>query len=267
MTRFARGSLRAPLLAPVALLLLAAPALAAPDAAGLVAALKGCETISSRTCMETAAALTRTGPAGAQQVQAAWSELPRPARFLAADALGRIGGPEALRAIASLLAGPGAGSVELAEALASLPGSDVEPHLIALLHDASEAVRAVAADALGHRDVGPKAREALLGAAADSQPVVRAAALRSLGVLGEPRAEALCTGALRGEDPALRLAAATALRHTGTTASVPALIDALVDPDDRVQAAALATLQGLTHEPFGLDELLWRSWWEVDHPR
>ena len=73
-------------------------------------------------------------------------------------------------------------------------------------------------------------------------------ATRILGLIGDPDAEPTLLRLLGTDQPELRLAAASALEHTGGEAAVPALLEALDDRDWKVRARVAVAL-GATAEP------------------
>jgi HEAT repeat protein len=108
-----------------------------------------------------------------------------------------------------------------------------------LLRDEREAVRARAAEGLGH--IGTlRAAEALANALSDA--LCRPAAQTQLALLGDLALRALLTTA-RSADADLRLAAAETLGQLHSQQAAPTLRILLKDPDSRVRLAADAALK------------------------
>ena len=250
-------------------LVAARPALAQPDgAAGIVGEMRECEDLSRQYCIELAVDLAAHGREAAQVLAKEYAGLPRAARLLAAYSLGQMTIPEALPVLRTLLAQTrdDGSRMELAQALVGRREDEATPAIEALLADDTPSVRALAATALGKRAPSPTAAGALLQAAADESAPVRAEALTAAGLLGVTEAAPVAAAALGDEDAEVRQAAAVALQFIGDDAAVWGLIDALSDPEKGVRVSALVSLHALTHVQFGADRLLWRSWYEVEHP-
>ena len=149
----------------------------------------------------------------------------------AAEALGKLGDPQAIPALIQALGhdtDPFADDLDL-DAVDDL---DLDAVLDAVYRDA---VRAVAAEALVK--IGTPAVPALIQALRDRSENVRFAAAEALGKLGDPQAVPALIQALGDSDWYVRRAAAEALVKIGTPA-VPALIRALGDSDSDVRAVA-----------------------------
>lgn len=121
----------------------------------------------------------------------------------------------------SRLLDPGA-RLTAVQAIARQPTADDLPILLEALGDSSDAVRAWAAYAL---QVFPTAGQALMAATRDPSGAVRAAALRSLDVLGLRRD--FFENALFDADPHVRQAAAEVLGRRKDPAALPALMAAM----------------------------------------
>jgi len=205
------------------------PAPPAPPAAtfdNLVAVLKGGapadRPIAARRLGELRGAAKAAVPALLGALGGADAEL----QSAVATALAQIGAPAAgaERALLAALRSPSADArAYAARALATGPAApeDAVSDLLAALADASADVRAGVALALGN--MGAKARPAALGAlldrTGDGNPAVRAAAARAVRDLGPPAPDdrAAVLARLKGTDPRVRLAAFEALRALGVT--------------------------------------------------
>jgi HEAT repeat protein len=130
------------------------------------------------------------------------------------------------------------------EALRALGARDVGPAALEALADADQQVRAAAIALLG--DVGGAELGALLlPRAGDPEPLVRAAAARALGLVGAAGAEAAFERLLRDPVPAVRAAAAEGAATAGWRGAVPRLMELLEDSDDVVRQSAAAALGAL----------------------
>lgn len=135
-----------------------------------------------------------------------------------------------------------------AMALASLGAEPYQDALAGRLKDPGAKVRAAAAMALGTLGAqGLRWADALAALQADGDKDVRAAALGALGGLGEVRALPLLLAGLDDPDPAVRVAAASAIMGFGPAArsTVPALLARPKDADSGVRATLLSTLAAL----------------------
>jgi HEAT repeat protein len=162
------------------------------------------------------------------------------ARARVADALGRETDPAAVRALAAALAVTG--------------GAEAVPPLARLAREGDAGARFAAVRALG-RTGAAEALEALLDVlAAADEPGLEAAALASLGELGDPRGADAAARRLDGDDRDLRRVAAVALRRMAPAGAAERLIRALGDADWRVRLAAARTLERV-HAPEARDAL------------
>ncbi len=91
-------------------------------------------------------------------------------------------------------------------------------------------------------------------AGTDSDPRLRVAAVRSLGVLGRPGSFAVATKALVDSHPEVRWNAAVVLGRLGERQALPALIGALEDPHAQVRLQSAASL-GLLGDPRAVEAL------------
>ena len=133
-------------------------------------------------------------------------------------------------------------------ALASLGAEPYQDALAGRLKDPGAKVRAAAALALGTLGAqGLSWADALAALKADGDKDVRAAALGALGGLGEARLLPLLLAGLDDSEPAVRLAAASAVMGFGPAArsTVPALLARPKDADSGVRATLLSTLAAL----------------------
>jgi HEAT repeat protein len=174
-------------------------------------------------------------------------------RAVAARALGAAGDPVADAAGLSRALGDARPSVRRAAVagLRALGGAAALRAILGAVADTDPIVRERAARALG--EVGAESGErsgaatAVLALARDAAPEVREAALDAIGAIGDSRASAAAMVAL--DDPAIdvRLAALRALVRVPRAMAVPALEAASRD-DDRVGRAALAALAAVSSE-------------------
>jgi HEAT repeat protein len=120
-------------------------------------------------------------------------------------------------------------------------GAPAVPALIQALGNSDSAVRRAAAEALGA--IGdPQAIPALIQALGDDWGNVRFAAAEALGKLGDPQAVPALIQALGDDWGNVRFAAAEALGKLGDPQAVPALIQALGDSGWDVRCAAAEAL-------------------------
>ena len=174
-----------------------------------------------------------------------WSEW---RRGRAARTLGDIGSPQAVAALcAAADADPGPRVRAAAvRALGRIGGGEAAD---GVLHAwlAGRVPSGIAAQAL--LDIGAPAAPALLAAAADGGPGVRATACRALahaGVDGRPDVVLhLATVAIEDADAPVRAAACTALAAAGSDDAAFALASAMDDADPAVRAAACDAAAGL----------------------
>ncbi|MCB9450621.1 MAG: HEAT repeat domain-containing protein [Anaerolineaceae bacterium] len=121
--------------------------------------------------------------------------------------------------------------------------------LIAVLRYGTELEQVVASILLSR--TGKTALPALSAIANDENPSVRRQVVWILGLIGDPEnveiAE-LLENALRDPSPYVRSYAATALGHVCCPHSIPALIDALADPADKVAWFAASALESFREQ-------------------
>jgi len=165
-------------------------------------------------------------------------------RRAAAEALGKIGSPEAVAALIPALQDKRSdvrGST--AEALAQVGSPEAVAALIPALRDEDSDVRGSTAEALAQ--VGsPEAVAALIPALRDKDSVVRRAAAEALGEIGSPEAVAALNSALQDKGRNVKRAAARALGKIGTLETLEKLIQLpeidIYDPEIFLLARALA---------------------------
>lgn len=194
-------------------------------------------------------------------------------RLDAVSALSAIGSPSSLPALRAALADPiEEVRLEAAAGLARIgEAEDVEAVLRAMEHEDTWTAERMA-DALV--DFGTTAVQALsnyvllAGPAIDPVPRHLPLVIRALGLIGDPSAEVALLTALRGEDPILRIKAASALGEPWNSRVTRALIRALSDPDWRVRSRAAAVL-GDHRDPGALPALRAalrdEAWWVRQH--
>ncbi len=220
--------------------LLARMARRGPDAAGALAALGALRLGGARVTApaERALALVNSPP-------------PDPTlRAVAAEALGRFGyapGAAALlrrgQALAQKAPGDGAELAAIAVALARLKAQEAESFALSLLAHPDPLVRAGAVESLGILG-GDANRERLSQALGDPILVVRLAAAAALPRFRSASVAALA-GAVRrarGGEPEWRIALARALGETTSPEAVKALSEMVEGPEAAAAAAALGRL-------------------------
>src|SRR5688572_15808488 len=164
----------------------------------------------------------------------------------AAEALGRIGGPESSAALQRLIQEqPLLVEDEMVEALASIGDPSAVPSLVSLLENPSSSLRRASAKALG-RLRSPGALDALMEAAAAKDPELRRAAIQALRLIGDKRCATVVANALIDPYPSVRVAAAEASADLGLEETAPTLRMLLNQADEAVGeiAYALATVGG-----------------------
>ncbi|MES1208281.1 MAG: HEAT repeat domain-containing protein, partial [Pseudomonadota bacterium] len=217
---------------------------------------------------------------GQQDVVACLTDEDADVRVLACEALGRMGGVEAVGALFPLLADPDArvayaavaaiqslGSheaqrlaVEAARSpdvrvrraalriLAYLGYSSALDAFLSALRDPDERVRESAILGLPLMD-DPRAFDALLGAARDAADRTRAAAMRSLGqCAGDLRAGACLLKGLADPDPWVRYYACQSLGKLAFEPAAEAIMALLGDPAGQVRVAAVEALSCLVSD-------------------
>jgi HEAT repeat protein len=128
-----------------------------------------------------------------------------------------------------------------AEALGKLGDPQAVPALIQALGDSDRDVRAAAAEALGKLG-NPQAIPALIKALRDGSYDVRRAAAEALVKIGTPAVPALIQ-ALRDSYSSVRAAACEVMGTIGDAQAVPALTKALGDLSENVRRAARQAIQ------------------------
>jgi HEAT repeat protein/phage terminase Nu1 subunit (DNA packaging protein) len=163
-------------------------------------------------------------------------------RAIAAVALGKIGSSEAVSALIQTLSEE-FGSVRrsAASALAEIGNPLAVNALITALSHEKGDIRASAASALG-RINNSQAVEALIIALNDEDSYVRSSAISALGEAGSPEAVKALIIALSYEDRFVRERVAQALSKIGSPQAVSALITVLSDEDWEVRVSAAEAL-------------------------
>lgn len=163
--------------------------------------------------------------------------------------------------LAKLLADPRPAVRQRAVGLLSERGADAVPVLNRLLRSSQNPQQRLHAVWALTRIEAPAAREAVRGALNDSDETVRHAALHSISVRQDAKAEGALVRMLRSKSARNRRAAAEALGRVGSSRTVPALLAAIDDETltDRALEHSLIyavmeiadpkpTRQGLVHE-------------------
>ena len=109
-------------------------------------------------------------------------------------------------------------------------------------------LRRLSVTGLGYTNAAPAAEVLRRYAMEEPNHRIRAAAVRSLGVLGEAGAFKVVLHALTDEHPEVRLNAAAVLGRLGDPRAVPGLIERLRDPHAEVRVQAAASL-GFLDDP------------------
>jgi HEAT repeat protein len=163
-------------------------------------------------------------------------------------ALGEIGTPAAVRAIAGAMSDESGELREVAVlALGRIGGERVVPHLIHALKDESCYVREAAACGLFRG--GARAVKPLSGALGDEHWPVRHNAVEALGCIGSKQALKPLIAVMSGDKEArVRAGAAWALGLIGDVRAVEPLISALKDEDEDVRTAAAESLKKIRGE-------------------
>lgn len=154
-----------------------------------------------------------------------------------AEALAKLGGPDAAKALRSLIEKqPHLVEEEVVDALGQLRDRHAVAPLIALLGSPSSALRRSSARALGrirHREALPALMES---ASNPDDPELRRAAIQALRQIGDPVCEEVITGAVRDAYPSARVAAAEAIAEMKLTSAAVALRETLVGTPDETFA-------------------------------
>jgi hypothetical protein len=108
----------------------------------------------------------------------------------------------------------------------------------------------------------PEAREALLKAIDDQEPLIREAACRALGKVGTPADTVVLARVMSADsDPDCRIAAIEGIRNfrEPDPRVEIVLVDALENPDPAIRLAAYEALQVITGLDLGPDAKAWRG--------
>lgn len=141
-------------------------------------------------------------------------------------------------------------------------GRPAVPALIEAARADNPHIRLLAINALSQFDDDTRVVLTLLDALKDREAVVRQAAARGLGDLGDTVAILALQSMLRDRDPTVQQAAGSALLRLGE-ASIPGLIDMLRERDYRVQNATARVLGqfGVKALPALIQTLRHRDWY------
>lgn len=166
-------------------------------------------------------------------------------RLVAARSLGRIGDARATRPLLdSLGSGRAVPEHVIAQALLRL-GPQAVPTLVEGVAAPDARVRGIAIETLGRLGGHDAIGTVIASLEGDESLAVRIHAAQALGRLGLPSATRPLLGATHSDEPALRAAAADALRALGDPAAVPRLRQLLADPVQQVASEAARSLLGL----------------------
>jgi HEAT repeat protein len=157
-------------------------------------------------------------------------------------------------------------------ALTQRDGADVNPAVMQLVHHATPAVSQVATQIIEDRyrngrgnvdDVVHIAEDTRLG------PPTRFGALACAGLKKSDQAGDLLAKLVKSGSDLERSTAASLLANQAPDRAVPALLDALADPDLAVRKNAGAALQRIAKTPDDLDgdPTRWRDWWKQQSRR
>jgi len=182
-------------------------------------------------------------PAAVPHLLRALREAHEGMRRAAADGLAALGAPAVPALIPLLEDRDPAMRRAIAAVLARLRDVRAVPALVAALQDRDEGVRAAAAAALAA--VGPPAVEALLAQAQAGDALQRRLAAEILGEVDDGQGRRWLEAALADRDAGVREQAAAALGKQREVAAIPALLQALKDPEERVRARATGALAGI----------------------
>lgn len=169
---------------------------------------------------------------------------------------------EAAALLARMPAGPALPESAVADDRGSPAGALAPPVAAATEPPSSPDEREIAESEPAVLPVGAPEPETSPAAVAPGEEAVepgdRPAALRRLGLLGDPTALGTLAGALYAGDPGERLAAAEALASMPPDRAVPALTGALLDPDPALRESVVVSLGALAAPaamPFFVDRL------------
>lgn len=175
---------------------------------------------------------------------------PDPALTIAvASALGSIGDTRPFDALFARFDHPDAAVRQsVVAALSSIPGPDMEARVKAALGDSSPRIRECAARVAGYFTYA-SCLPLVIERAVDPDPLVRRAAVESLGIYDDPDAATAVRNALQSDADGSVRAAATRALSQGTSSAVSDLLrEALGDPNLWVRYYA-ARASGRLHEP------------------
>jgi len=168
-------------------------------------------------------------------------------RFLATDALVKIGKP-AVSHLAQELGGPDTGfALQALIALQRMKAASAAEPLIKALEHPLALIRAHAAEALGSLSIRA-AMPALQKTLDDVNPAVRAATLIALRKFGDRKFVTQFAALLHDEDPDVRERAIEAVGELGDDTLAPMILPSLSHPAASVRAAAADALRRLGNE-------------------
>ncbi|CAN5774158.1 hypothetical protein BH09MYX1_BH09MYX1_35290 [soil metagenome] len=167
---------------------------------------------------------------------------------MAINAIGNIGGPEAVSALTDLASRPGPAQDQALAQLGALPEGHEKARALALDLAKKGGPAANTAFNMLAQDGSPEARDALIQVAKGGSTNA-SSAMQSLAQQGDPTAlKALGDIARNGKDVSAKEAALQALASTGSPSATPVFIAAAKDSDPRIRQQALAGL-GATGSP------------------
>lgn len=145
------------------------------------------------------------------------------------------------------------------------PSPEAVEALIDALQDTSITVSGSAGDTLGKWYIkGQVPAEELIRRARDPSlhPKTRTGILRGLSKVPTPEATELLLSMINEGEVTERRFAAGMIAYQGPEVAVPALIEALEDPDEWVRFNANEVLQHISRgRNYGQDKAAWRNWW------
>lgn len=211
----------------------------------------------SRSVVRRAIAIEQLGRAGVESTAPAVRRLlddrEPEVRVVAARALGKIGGTDAVPALLGSLTGRRSVPASIVAMALLHIGPRATSSLVHGLHDHAPIVRATSAELIGmHGDLSA-VKELVFMVQSDADVPVRTSAANALGRIGSPQGVPTLLRSLNAGEPlALRLASARALGLIGGADAVQRLKDALLQ-DPHVATIAAEALSGMGAA--GLDAL------------
>ena len=170
-------------------------------------------------------------------------------RESAVRALGRVGDPQVLPLLGELFRAPGrVPSGVVYDALVSF-GAAAEPTFAGALRSEHDSVRVASCFGVAAVSEPEQARAELAPLLADASAAVRAAAAEALGQVGGSSLPAALARASRDEVATVRVAAIRALAAYDDPQAVELALNALLDPDRDTAVTAGESLVRLAHRP------------------